>query len=353
MPENLVENAFGTSLRTDSALQFSVMITAIFEDSKGNFWFGTHGDGLCKYDGEVYTYFTVGNGLPAGTDREIAPGTDWDARRVINGGDQIGSIQEDKEGNIWMKSQDNICRYDGQRFVEISPATEGILSTTLSDEEWQEDLENLWFGIPGEFGVYQFNGSELESLKLPHSDASGRDGVSAIYKDTQGAVWLGTMENGTFRYDGKSFERITNSTTQGISRSVFQDHSGQIWIPQNGKAMFYWKDTSTKLSANRELINFSEEYLKNYPETSNKDLLTGAQCIEQDSNGDIWFGSFGGGLYRYNGTTVTNILPNEDESLSVSKTIYKDRSGRLWFGLGEGSVYECKGDSFVRFDRKL
>ncbi len=326
-------------LKEDTALQFSVMVTSILEDSKGRFWFGSHGGGLCMFDGTSYTYFTAGNGLPMGIDREIAPGLDWDDVRVINGGNQAGGIQEDQEGNIWITSAGKICKFNGKQFLPVEPSNERDLP---KGADWQEYTDYLWFGWPNGIGACVYNGKTLECIKFPVNDSRGWDRVSSMYQDSEGTMWFGTMEHGIHKYDGESFESVLPKLDTGISRSIFEDTSGRIWLPQNGKDMLYYEKG--------EIHNFSKEYLKKFPETKPDDLLTGAQCIVQDNNGDLWFGMFGGGVFRYDGFKTTHLMPNGDESLSLCKTIYKDSQGRLLFGLGEGSVYVLRGDSFVRFD---
>ncbi|MFK7757685.1 MAG: hypothetical protein AB8B53_12215 [Flavobacteriales bacterium] len=339
---DLLEQNPSTSvhLRIDSTLQFSVMVTSIFEDSKRNFWFGSHGDGLCMYDGKSYTYFTAGNGLPMGVDREFAPGLDWDDMRVINGGNQAGGVQEDQHGNIWCESAGKICKFNGKEFLPVTPSKQKELP---KDHEWKEHLDYLWFGYPDGVGACIYDGNELECVKFPIEDPKGWDRISAKYIDSKGNMWLGTMDHGTFKYDGVSLESAFDKLDSGISRAIFEDASGRIWFPQNRKSMLYMEDG--------EIHNFSEEYMKQFPETPKEDLLTGAQTIAQDANGDLWFGMFGGGLFRYDGHKTTHFIPNDDDSLSLCKTIYKDIKGRLLFGLGEGTVYVLTGDSFVRFDQ--
>ncbi|MFN0058052.1 MAG: two-component regulator propeller domain-containing protein [Planctomycetota bacterium] len=55
-------------------LRFEV-VRSILEDSKGNFWFGSWKEGVCRFDGKSLTYFTAKDGLSD---------------------NQIRSIQEDK-----------------------------------------------------------------------------------------------------------------------------------------------------------------------------------------------------------------------------------------------------------------
>lgn len=38
-------------------------VRSILEDSKGNYWFGSWNEGVCRFDGKSLTYFTVEDGL--------------------------------------------------------------------------------------------------------------------------------------------------------------------------------------------------------------------------------------------------------------------------------------------------
>ena len=61
-------------------LKFTSGIRAIFQDSKGNYWFGSHNEGLSVYNGISFEYFTTDEGLAD---------------------NQIRTIQEDKYGDLW------------------------------------------------------------------------------------------------------------------------------------------------------------------------------------------------------------------------------------------------------------
>ena len=45
-------------------------VRSILEDSKGNYWFGSWKEGVCRFDGKSLTYFTVEDGL---SDNTIGP----------------------------------------------------------------------------------------------------------------------------------------------------------------------------------------------------------------------------------------------------------------------------------------
>jgi len=341
------KNAAPNAPRVDSVLQFSVMITAIFEDSKGNFWFGSYGDGLCRYDGKEYTYFTANQGLPSGTVREFAPGPDWSKTRKINGGDQVMAIQEDQNGNIWVNTYDKLSQFNGQVFIAVKAEKESSLSIQKSAQEWNTELDYLWFSAQHKLGLLRYDGKKLVSLNFPppYDYSFGRDRVSEIYKDQVGNIWFGTMENGIFRYDGQSFTRINKEDEIGICRSIFQDKTGRTWITNNQFGLSYLEDDS--------LVNFIKGYsLDKKEEGIVEEFKTGFQSIAQDKNGDLWFGAFGNGLWRYDGEDLSHITKDGLLPIVTVKSMYQDQSGTLWFGIGEGSVYGFDGESFYRFDQQ-
>jgi ligand-binding sensor domain-containing protein len=47
----------------DAKLKYTSGIRAILHDSKGNYWLGSHQEGVCLFDGKSFTYFTVEDGL--------------------------------------------------------------------------------------------------------------------------------------------------------------------------------------------------------------------------------------------------------------------------------------------------
>jgi hypothetical protein len=58
----------------------SEFIRRIFQDTSGNFWFGTNGDGVVRYNGDALEYFSIKEGF---------------------GGHAVRGILEDKKGNVW------------------------------------------------------------------------------------------------------------------------------------------------------------------------------------------------------------------------------------------------------------
>lgn len=84
-------------------------IWRIFQDSKGNYWFGSNGKGIYKFDKKKITQFTTKDGL-------------------VN--NSIRGIQEDNAGNIFIQTSNGISQYTGTEFITLIPVKS-------SNNEWK------------------------------------------------------------------------------------------------------------------------------------------------------------------------------------------------------------------------
>lgn len=332
--------------RVDSVLQFTSMITEIFEDSKGNYWFGSHKDGLCCYDGSQFTYYTVDQGLP---DARVL---EFDGRSVAMG-NSIRTIQEDSDGNIWLGTGDGVSKFDGHHFTTIHPQKEPRLIT----EKLAYASENpLWFGEAEMNGAYRLDGGTLTHVTFPiPSGLLPRRASSyasySLYTDRSGNQWFGTESGGILQLNPQGFSCINPKGPKGIVRSIFQDKDDRIWISNVTIGLFYFEDDSlTNFTEANGFSNFNT--WRSNPDASDSETLDGIQTIAQATNGDLWFGTFGEGVWRYDGTNFTHFTTENGLPSDTVKTIYLDSSGQLWFGIGRGTVYSFNGKSFERFDGK-
>ena len=74
--------------------------------------------------------------------------------------------------------------------------------------------------------------------------------------------------------------------------------------------------------------------------------------ILEDSHGNLWFGTGGGGVSMYNGETFTHFTEKEGLSNNVVWSILEDSHGNLWFGTEGGGVSMYNGESFTHFTEK-
>jgi ligand-binding sensor domain-containing protein/serine phosphatase RsbU (regulator of sigma subunit) len=74
--------------------------------------------------------------------------------------------------------------------------------------------------------------------------------------------------------------------------------------------------------------------------------------ILEDKEGNLWFGTNGGGVSRYDGKFFTHFTKQEGLSNNTVWSILEDKKGNLWFGINGGGVSRYDGESFTHFTEK-
>ncbi len=59
----LTQLNLGDPSQRPDPLRISDYIRRIFQDKNGHLWFGTNGDGVCRYDGKELEYFSIRQGF--------------------------------------------------------------------------------------------------------------------------------------------------------------------------------------------------------------------------------------------------------------------------------------------------
>jgi ligand-binding sensor domain-containing protein len=319
-------------------LKFTSGIQAIFQDSKGNYWFGSLQEGVAVYNGKTFIYFNSNDGL---TDN------------------QIHSIQEDKEGVIWFNTQKGVSSYDGTRIKNHTDAETKkfkIQSNELLQPNWMKSDNDLWFEAGNKAGVYRFDGKELNYLAFPpHKILDYNDNlfaVTGISKGKNNMIWFGTYA-GIFGYNGSDFT-IINDETLGFDRniaplhirSIFEDSKGRLWIGNNGIGVL--------LKEGDTIINFSEKNNLIHPTSGRKGgksmpgTLEHIFTIAEDKKGNIWFGDRDAGIWKYDGKNFENYTIKDGLTNDFVLSIYEDKNSELWFGMTDGNIYKFNGKTFEK-----
>lgn len=321
--------------KTHKPLKFNSGIHAIFQDSKGQYWFGSHGEGICRFDGNSYEYFTTRNGL---ADNHVL------------------SIQEDHKGKIWVGTLHGVSSYNGEGF---SNHKEEKFKTV--NIKWSNDKNDLWFNAGTREGVYRYDGIKLEYLPFPITTGSQNGNVYSLTSASRGKndmIWFGTFA-GVIGFNGIDFTTINDETLTYENqednvhvRSIFEDSKGRLWIGNNGIGVL--------MKEGEEIVNFSKKNGKLIPlnifeaNTLNKQFLlnTGLQsvfAISEDSYGNIWFGDRDTGAWKFDGKSLKNFVIDAKLESQMVWTIYEDQYKNLLFGMAFGSVYKFNGKSFEKF----
>lgn len=327
--------------KTDT-LKFTSGIRAIFQDSKGNYWFGSLKEGVAVYDGKSFNYFTSNEGLSD---------------------NQIHAIQEDKNGVIWFTTQMGACSYDGTRITnrtninnESSQYIFPQQSNYNTTSKWMKSENDLWFEADIKSGVYRYDGQRLHYLDLPPQKVLNfNDNLFAVTDITKGKdnmIWFATYA-GVFGYNGSDFTIITDETL-GYDRkieplhirSIYEDSKGRLWLGNNGIGVLL-KDADS-------IINFSKKHNLIHPESkrngekSPKGTLEHIFIIAEDNKGNIWFGDRDAGIWKFDGKRFENYTNKDGLVNDFALSIYEDKNGELWFGMADGKVYIFNGKTFEK-----
>ncbi len=307
----------------DTVAEISGSIRCIFQDSKNNYWFATDGEGLFHYDGQTILQFTDKHGLCSNF---------------------VWTMEERKDGKLWLKTRDGICYFDGQQFT-TKQAEENPLQT-INYNYLNDDL----------LGEYYYNGKSLVKIPLPHTspiknekNARFHYDVYCTYKDSKGNLWLGTCTAGVCKYDGITYTWLADKELGAPVRSIFEDKNGNIWVGNNGYGLFrYDGKTVTNFTKEKNLGN--PDFIKTF--TSKAGTLARVWTITDDDQGNLWIGTIDAGVWRWDGRTFTNYTTKDGLGSDAIWTIYRDKNDRLWFGTDGFGVYTFDGKRFIPFTVK-
>lgn len=204
-------------------------------------------------------------------------------------------IRQDRQGYIWLASNEGIIRYDGKSFTNITgELNSGRFLALLEDRKG-----NFWFGTYSS-GVYYYDGRSLQHFTAKEGLVS--DQVNTIYEDKAGNIWFGA-NGGVSHYDGQSFRNFKTEAELDVM-TIIEDKTGRFWLGTRGNTFVYDGKTFTVFNANGN-------------------SFTDVWSIIEDRKGNIWLGG-GAGLWRYDGSTFTNFTENP------VRYVYEDKKGNIW-----------------------
>ncbi len=309
----------------------------------GDYWFGSNGGGVFRFDGQRTIQYTQANGLS---------------------GNQVRAIHEDIKGNVLVSTEGGVCKFDGKTFATLEVIKATSDNADPDKDGWELNADDLWIVLrPGDNGPLRYDGERLYHLQLPTSPAEAAhrakypntshspSGLYSIYKDRKGHLWFGTADVGLCRYDGKTVswmyeDRLTTTPSGGAFgiRCIFQDKSGEFWIT-NTRQRFQIAAKAKLLDGFSLLQYEAKEGLPNAQSDTDKNFTYYASMTE-DNAGALWMAVGDEGIWKYDGDEVTRYpLPKD----AYATTVFCDRKGELWAVTLKNGIYTFKGEGFEPF----
>jgi ligand-binding sensor domain-containing protein/serine phosphatase RsbU (regulator of sigma subunit) len=75
-------------------------------------------------------------------------------------------------------------------------------------------------------------------------------------------------------------------------------------------------------------------------------------CLLEDNRGNIWLGTPGGGITKYDGKSFTHFTVKEGLNSNSINIIFEDKVGNLWFGTEDEGLCKYDGKFFTHYSEK-
>jgi signal transduction histidine kinase/ligand-binding sensor domain-containing protein len=312
--------------RHDSSDSTSIsddLVTSICEDNDGRFWVGTR-NGLNHFD-PVRDRFTRIN-----LDKKTATGIQYN---------WVTAIIPCKQDGIWIASRSGLYR-----IISDSRSISWINKDNAGDF--------LYRSTGAEMVHYAFNPSDKNSLN--------DNGLYCIYEDKNGTLWIGSdcegsrqgalhsIQPGVKKDYPPLFDKLTfdpqkpDNTIGRYIMSIHEDRYGKLWVGTWQDGLYRFDPTTKKI--------------KRFAMTSKKGGSDSPNCnniysINEDDLGNLWIATYGGGLNKISAeksetdkphfvNSITGQQPDNGQLYENLKALYFDEYGQLWVGsLGNG-VYK-------------
>jgi ligand-binding sensor domain-containing protein len=286
----------------------------------------------------TWTHYDTSNGLPGNT---------------------VSGIKLDSDGNLWMTFPgQGTAKYTNGSWVSYKTANSPILSNTVSCLA-ESSSGAIIFGTNNGVSILSAGNTWTSYI-----DATTTMTVTSIKVASDGAIWVGTSDQGFYVNRGLGFIKTYIDLYQNIN-AIEEDNKGNIWIGTN-RGLIKWDGFSyaflptydgtplpnSKIScirqdgSNRLWIGTRGGKHVAWIDTNglhDLSLLNGRDSciindIFQDRRGNVWFATANDGLVCYNGIIPKSYRVNNGLPEDKVRTIGEDKDGNLWFGLESKGV---------------
>jgi ligand-binding sensor domain-containing protein len=265
----------------------------------------------------------------------------------------VTKVQGEENGSLWLSKTDGICRFDGVRFVDHNGE---MVNAPTKDINFRPSglifnhLDGLAYYDGSSFSHFTIHPKDYEP---PKNNLYRPYSVYSYIIENDNSVWLGTQDKGVCHLkDGKAKFYDSLDLAGPAVRAMFKDSKGNFWFGNNGGGLF--KLEGSKLSNITEengLSNF--EWLKLKMSINKKGTLARVFAIHEDNEGNIWVGTADSGIWRINGKVLTNFTEKDGVSNLAINSIFKNNDGNLWFVSGGKSIIRFNGSRFEAVKFKL
>ncbi len=291
-------------------------VKTILKDNYGYLWVGTAA-GLNRYDGYGFRQYSL-----AASKREMDEFVD-----------DIWSLQQDADGNIWAKSADCYAVYNSLKddfSTDIDKLLESYGITVEQKYRIYVDREaNLWVVTDKKIWAYDMKTRTLRSIEPGLNLICDEINIA----DNQAYIYLLVPSGRFLKIDKQTLAIESLSAPDGIKsfNNIYADYQQGLWLFSNYDNDIYYRQKSAP---------WSKISLTPAIETQSK----GIRSILDDRNGHVWIGTDHNGAYIFDQSDGSfqalrhNLLSNSSLPSDNVSCLYQDESGTIWLGHNKSGI---------------
>ncbi|HYE74013.1 MAG TPA: two-component regulator propeller domain-containing protein, partial [Blastocatellia bacterium] len=287
----------------------NINISFLLVSRTGQLWIGSYGQGVLRYEAGRISKFTAPNLLPH---------------------NNVLALFEDNEDDVWVGTQGGLLR--------LSPS---IASTIAPADGVPQSINTIYQDPHGDLFVTALNGQlfrvvhqTLVPAPLP-SEVRGMP-IRNVFRDSRGALWLGTDGQGAVRINESGITRYTmqQGLISDFIRAFCEDRDGSLWIGTDGG-----------------LSRFSNNSFQNF-NVQNGLAYNSVRTLLLDRSGSLWVAT-DGGISRFQaGALVNNSLLTGLRGKKIW-ALHDDQDGGFWIGTHGAGLYHLKNGTLAQFTTKV
>lgn len=336
-------------------------IISMCQDEQGHIYAISTGHGLFKYDEKTDTFASIPyNGqhnlllrsLYVGKEGEILMGTDGEGLKIYNAKtnkitdgrfensyfdlskSKIHSILKDHSGNFWLAIYQkgvmmipelpNNFKYIGPKSFDKDIIGSYTVTALCRDHEGV-----LWVGTDND-GVYGITNNGKQKAHYAHTQnpASVSSIILKLYEDSEHNLWFGSYMNGMGNLNRKTghctyLTDLRDSGGKRVQRvyCFAEDANKRLWIATMGAGLFYYDLKTNKV----------------YPCHLKGDVKVSdwvCSLLYSDKDNTLYIGTYDG-LFRIE-LSSTDFKPESILPYGIIHSVFEDNRGTIWLATSEG-----------------
>ena len=248
-------------------------------------------------------------------------------------------ILQDQNDYLWLGTRAGVSRFDGKEFMNYT--MENGLAENGVKVLFLDRNGLLWLGHAGG-GISIYDGHHFRIFSEP--GAMFNSDITSIMTGPGGALWITSELSGAVR-----ITRVGTTMDESVKEQYIGDKlSDRIFGAYSGKdsTMYFITDAFIK-TYNPDTDDFSGFHIDGMPSFFQITVMF------EDSKDDLWFGTYHGGLYKYESTLDTFRVYDIRDGLGSNwiSSVNEDEEGNIWVGTWGGGLSRIGTSGVQTFEK--